>query len=241
MRDTVLADNGLTIAQSFDASVFIYRAINLVSSNLVLGMLLATGVLWWFLRQMRATLLVACAIPISVLTTFVVLNLAGRSLNVISLAGLAFAVGMVLDAAIIVLENIVRLREEGRSPQQGSLEGTEQVWGALVASTATTVAIFLPVIFLKDVEGQLFADLAFTIAIAVVISLITAVTVLPTAAKKYLTSARLTDVHGAFWDRIADRIGRSSDPVTGSEGVPIRFRSADRIGVTSDPFSIRYK
>jgi multidrug efflux pump subunit AcrB len=211
LRETVLAENGLTIAQSFDASVFIYRAINLVTSNLLIGVLLATGVLWWFLRQMRATLLVACAIPISVLTTFVVLNVAGRSLNVISLAGLAFAVGMVLDAAIIVLENIVRLREEGRSPQQGALEGAEQVWGALVASTATTVAIFLPVIFLKDVEGQLFADLAFTIAIAIVISLVVAVTVLPTAARRYLTSARLTDVHAGFWDRMADRIAWLTD------------------------------
>ncbi|MFQ5525470.1 MAG: efflux RND transporter permease subunit [Thermoanaerobaculia bacterium] len=211
LRDTVLAENDLTIAQSFDASVFIYRAINLVSSNLFLGVLLATGVLWWFLRQMRATLLVATAIPISVLTTFVVLNVGGRSLNVISLAGLAFAVGMVLDAAIIVLENIVRLRESGRSPHEGSLEGTRQVWGALVASTATTVAIFLPVIYLKDVEGQLFADLALTIAIAVTISLIVAVTILPTAAKKYLTSARLTDVHAGFWDRIAERITLLTD------------------------------
>ncbi len=211
LRQGVLADNGLTIAQSFDASVFIYRAINLVTSNLFLGILLATGVLWWFLRQLRATLLVATAIPISVLATFVVLNVSGRSLNVISLAGLAFAVGMVLDAAIIVLENIVRLRESGRSPQEGSLEGAKQVWGALVASTATTVAIFLPVIYLKDVEGQLFADLALTIAIAVTISLIVAVTILPTAARKYLTSARLTDVHGGFWDRVADNITRFTD------------------------------
>ncbi len=211
LRQGVLAENGLTIAQSFDASVFIYRAINLVTGNLLLGILLATGVLWWFLRQLRATLLVAVAIPISVLATFVVLNLGGRSLNVISLAGLAFAVGMVLDAAIIVLENIVRLRESGSSPQEGSLEGANQVWGALVASTATTVAIFLPVIYLKDVEGQLFADLALTIAIAVTISLVVAVTILPTAARKYLTSARLTDVHARFWDRIAERIVRWTD------------------------------
>jgi len=211
LRDGPLAENGLTIAQSFDASVFIYRAIGLVTSNLLLGVLLAVGVLWWFLRQMRATLLVATAIPISLLTTFVVLNVGGRSLNVISLAGLAFAVGMVLDAAIIVLENIVRLRESGLSPHEGSLRGTRQVWGALVASTATTVAIFLPVVYLKDVEGQLFADLALTIAIAVTISLLVAATILPTAAKKYLTSARLTDVHAAFWDRIAARITAWTD------------------------------
>lgn len=206
LREGPLADEGLTIAQSFDASVFIYRAIGLVTNNLVLGMLLAIGVLWWFLRQMRATLIVAVAIPISIFGTFVVLNLAGRSLNVISLAGLAFAVGMVLDAAIVVLENIVRLRERGRSPFQGSLEGSSQVWGALLASTLTTVAIFLPVIFLKDVEGQLFADLALTIAIAVSLSLVVAVTILPTAARMWISDTKLEDSHAGNWSAIANRI-----------------------------------
>ncbi len=165
----------------------------------MIGVLLAVGVLWWFLRQWRATLLVATAIPISLLSTFVVLYLTGRTLNIISLAGLAFAVGMVLDAAIVVLENIVRLRGQGRGALDAAAEGTAQVLGALVASTATTVAIFLPVIFLKDVEGQLFADLALTIAIAVSISLLVAVTVLPTAASKWLDSEHLKDRHENAW------------------------------------------
>jgi len=149
-------ERGLAMAQSFDAAVFINRAIRLVSSNIVLGILLAVGILWWFLRRFRATLIVAIAIPVSLLATFIVLNLTGRTLNVISLAGLAFAVGMVLDAAIVVLENIVRLREKGMSTFEASLQGAQQVWGALLASTATTVAIFLPVIFMREVEGQLF-------------------------------------------------------------------------------------
>jgi len=211
LREGPLKEQGLTMAQSFDASVFIYRAIGLVSSNLVLGVILAIGVLWWFLRKMRATLLVATAIPISILGTFVVLNLAGRTLNVISLAGLAFAVGMVLDAAIVVLENIVRLREEGQSAFESSLRGSAQVWGALVASTATTVAIFLPVIFLKDVEGQLFADLALTIAIAVSISLLVAVTILPAAARRWLREETLEDSHAGFWARIANGVTRLTD------------------------------
>ncbi len=211
LRDGPLQENGLTIAQSFDASVFIYRAIGLVASNLALGVLLAVGVLWWFLRRLRATLIVALAIPISLLGTFLVLNLTGRTLNVISLAGLAFAVGMVLDAAIVVLENVVRLRESGRSPGQAAAEGTAQVWGALLASTATTVAIFLPVIFLKDVEGQLFADLALTIAIAVSLSLFVAVTILPTAATRWLAGERTADAHATLWERIADRITGLTD------------------------------
>ena len=211
LREGPLKEQGLTMAQSFDASVFIYRAIGLVSGNLVLGVVLAIGVLWWFLRKMRATLLVATAIPISLLGTFVVLNLADRTLNVISLAGLAFAVGMVLDAAIVVLENIVRLREEGQSAFESSLRGSTQVSGALIASTATTVAIFLPVIFLKDVEGQLFADLALTIAIAVSISLVVAVTILPAAARRWLREETLEDSHAQAWSRLANGITRLTD------------------------------
>ena len=113
----------------------------------------------------------------------ILLNIAGRTLNVVSLAGLAFATGMVLDAAIVCFENILRLRERGMPAAEASQKGTDQVWGALLASTATNVAIFLPVIFLKDVEGQLFADLALTIAFAVFVSLIVAITVVPVASR----------------------------------------------------------
>jgi multidrug efflux pump subunit AcrB len=202
LREGPLADAGLGIEQSFDASVFIKRAVTMVSNNLVLGVLLAIGVLWWFLRDRRATLLIATAIPISLLTTFVVLKLTGRSLNVISLAGLAFAVGMVLDAAIVVSENIVRLRERGEIPSLAALKGTGQVKGALLASTATTVAIFLPVLFLQDVEGQLFADLALTISIAVVISLFVALTILPTVAGNWLKPKKLTRDHAKGLSRL---------------------------------------
>ena len=182
----LLAEKGISIEKSFDPSVFINRAITLLSGNLVIGILMAVAVLWWFLRQGRATLLIACTIPVCLLSTVVILALFGRTVNVISLAGLAFATGMVLDAAIVVLENIVRLRERGEKPDIASLLGSSQVWRALLASTATTVAIFVPILFLKDVEGQLFADLALTIAIGVAFSLIVAVTVLPVAAKHWL-------------------------------------------------------
>jgi multidrug efflux pump subunit AcrB len=210
LREGPLAEKGLGIEQSFDASVFINRAVRMVSNNLLLGVLLAIGVLWWFLRDRRATLLIATAIPISLLATFIVLSLAGRSLNVISLAGLAFAVGMVLDAAIVVSENIVRLRERGEVPGLAALKATAQVKGALLASTATTVAIFLPVLFLEDVEGQLFADLALTIAIAVCISLVVALTVLPTLAGSWLKPKKLTRDHALSWGRLTDLLMRTS-------------------------------
>jgi multidrug efflux pump subunit AcrB len=167
-------------------------------------------VLWWFLRDTRGTLLIATAIPVSLLTTFIVLQLAGRSLNVISLAGLAFAVGMVLDAAIVVAENIVRLRERGEIPLRAALAGTGQVQSALLASTATTVAIFLPVLFLQDVEGQLFADLALTIAIAVCVSLLVAMTILPTLAGSWLKPRRLTRERAPAWTRLTELLMRAS-------------------------------
>jgi multidrug efflux pump subunit AcrB len=197
-----LADRGLVMAQSFDASVFINRAIALVSGNIFLGIFLAVGVLWWFLRRLRATLIIAVAIPISLFTTFIMLGLTGRTLNVISLAGLAFAVGMVLDAAIVVVENVMRLREKGLSATEASLEGAAQVWGALLASTATTVAIFLPVLFMREIEGQLFADLAITIAIAVIVSTLVAVTIMPLAARFWLQEESLQDHNSGLWQRI---------------------------------------
>ena len=202
MNKEVLADKKLVMVQSFDASVFIYRAINLVTSNLFAGIALSLSVLWFFIRRMRATLIIATAIPVSLLSTFIVLEITGRSLNVISLAGLAFAVGMVLDAAIVVLENILRMRDKGLNEEESAEQGAEQVWGALLASTATTVAIFLPVFFLKDIEGQLFGDLALTIAIAVSVSLVVAVVLLPVLAKYFLKQQKVNDPNERLWQRI---------------------------------------
>ncbi len=206
LNQTILPAQGLQMDKSFDPSVFIKRAINMLSGNLALGIMLAIGALWWFLRQMRATLLIALAIPVSILATFVVLGMAGRSFNVISLAGLAFATGMVLDAAIIVLENIVRLRENKVANNEACDKGATQVWGALLASTATTVAIFIPVIFMKGVEGQLFADLALTIAIAVSISLFVAVTILPAAASRWLPKLPASNLRRERWNKLANHI-----------------------------------
>ncbi len=232
LRDGPISELGLDIQQSFDASVFIYRAIGLVTNNLALGVMLAIGILWWFMRQARATLIVAMAIPVSILTTLVVLNLAGRSLNVISLAGLAFAVGMVMDAAIVVLENIIRIKSGGTPADKAAEKGTSQVLGALVASTATTVAIFLPVIFLKDVEGQLFADLALTIAIAVTVSLVIAITLLPTAATRWLKDTDLQDKNAHIWERMTSGIMR----LTGTA----RRRAVMIVGLMTVPIAITF-
>ena len=201
-----LADNDLQMVLSFDASVHIRRAIGLVNGNLILGVLLALGVLWCFLRGWRSTLLIALTIPFSLLSSLLVLSAFGRSLNVVSLAGLAFAVGLVLDAAIIVQENIVRLRQAGMSPGQAAREGPSQVVGALFASTITSIAIFLPILFMQGLEGQLFADLALTLSVAVTTSMIAAITLLPVASNHFGNDQVLVDRLGPFWDRVTATI-----------------------------------
>lgn len=197
---------GLDIRQVYDESIYVTGSIKMVRNNLLLGMTLAVVVLWWFLRKFRATLIVALSIPLCLFSAFVILNATGRTLNIISLAGLAFATGMVLDAAIVVLENIFRQREGGLEGNSASERGTLQVWGALLASTATTIAIFMPVVFLQDEAGQLFGDLAITISAAVLASLIVAVTVLPTAAANLVKGSAIEDVHRHWWRWMTEHI-----------------------------------
>jgi len=149
----------------------------------VVCLVLLIGAGFWFAR---GALVVALAIPTSIIGTFLILEILGRSLNVISLAGLAFAVGMLVDNAVVVLENIYRHHSEGESPLTAAVRGTQEVWGAVVASTLTTVAVFLPVIFIQDEAGQLFRDIALAISAAVLLSLIVSVTLIPTAAARLL-------------------------------------------------------
>ncbi len=210
LRDGPLKAKGLGIEQSFDSSLFINRAVNLLSENLIIGALLSLLCVWWFMRDWRATILIASAIPICLLATFTALHLTGHSLNVISLAGLAFAVGMVVEGAIVVSGNILRLKEGGMTPYEAAYKGTNQVVRALIASTITTIAVFLPVVFLRDVEGQIFADLALTISIAVAISVVVAITVLP-AASGWLKAKKLKSGFGDGWPWLTDKIMNLTD------------------------------
>ena len=211
LRAGPLKAHGLGIEQSFDASLFIRRAVHLLSENLVIGALLALIVVWWFMREWRVTLLIAATIPVCLCATFVTLDLFGRSLNVISLAGLAFAVGMVVEGAIVVSGNVVRLRESGMPLDEACRKGAQQVAGALIASTATTIAVFVPVLFLKDVEGQLFGDLALTISIAVAISIVAALTLLPVALSFALNRPLRPSGYGQGWPRLTEWVLRVTD------------------------------
>ena len=186
LNTSALADAGLKLVQVYDETTYINSSIELVQQNIVVGGLLAAFMLLMFLRSGGATLIVSLAIPISVIGAFVAMAALGRSINVISLAGIAFAVGMVVDAAIVVLENIYRHRERGKSRSEAAYLGASQVWGAVLVSALTTVMVFIPILIMELEVGQLFRDIAVALSVSVMLSLLVAVTVIPALANRLL-------------------------------------------------------
>ena len=202
----ILARERLTLTQVYDETEYITSAIGLVRNNIVVGGLLATVVLLLFLRSASSVLIIATAIPISIIGTFLTMTLLGRNINVISLAGMSFAVGMVVDNAIVALENVFRHRQMGKSRFQAASQGIAEVWGALLASTLTTVAIFLPIVFVEDVAGQLFRNIAIAVASSVTLSLVVSITVIPMMSRHLLRIREDTDAQERKVSRL-DLIG----------------------------------
>ncbi len=190
LNGNILQDNGLFFDWVYDQTPYINTAISTVQKNLMIGGLLAIIVLLLFLRSISATLTVAIAIPISVMGTFFFMYLFDRNINVMSLAGITFAVGMLVDNSIVVLENIDRHRRMGKSPFAASYDGTREVWGAVLASTLTTVAVFLPVLFIEEEAGQLFRDIAIAITASILLSLFVSVSVIPAVTNKFFALAK---------------------------------------------------
>jgi HAE1 family hydrophobic/amphiphilic exporter-1 len=175
------AERGLALSFEpvYRDTTYLNQAIDFVWGNLQMGAALAVLVLLVFLRSWRSVLVVALSIPISLATVFLIMEWLGRTINVVSLAGLAFASGMVVDNAVVVLENSFRHMEMGKKARVAAEEGGREVWGGVLASTLTTMAVFLPILSVKEEAGQLFADIAIAIAAAVGFSLIVALTVVP--------------------------------------------------------------
>ncbi len=204
-----MAGSGLILQHVYDETVYINSSIELVQQNIWIGGLLAALVMLLFLRSFRATFTVSLAIPVSIIGAFVAMALLGRSINVVSLAGLAFAVGMVVDAAIVILENIFRLREKGESARAAALRGAQQVWGAVFVSSLTTVMVFIPIL-VSDLEvGQLFRDIAVAISVAVLLSLLVSITVIPALSRALLrdsgSGASVVRMRLPVIDDVADR------------------------------------
>lgn len=175
-------DGSLELVQTYDSTTYVDDAIALVNSNILVGGALAIGTLLLFLRSWRTIGVIAIAIPISTVTAVVVLTALGRTMNIISLAGMAFAIGMVVDNAIVVIENIFRHLQLGKTPRRAAVDGAQEVASAVLASTLTTLVVFIPILLIEEQAGQLFRDIALAIMAAVGVSYVVAVTVIPSAA-----------------------------------------------------------
>jgi len=196
LKASVIPGSGVTLRQVYDETVYINSSIDLVQQNIWIGGALAALILILFLRSLRATLVISISIPVSIIGAFVAMAALGRSINVVSLAGLAFAVGMVVDAAIVVLENIFRLRETGLPSRDAAYRGANQVWSAVLVSALTTVMVFIPILVMELEAGQLFRDIAVAISVAVMLSLLVSVTVIPALSKRLLRFERHDGVMG---------------------------------------------
>ena len=172
-----------------DESEYIQQSINNVSSTAVSGGILAILILFIFLCNVRSTLIIAISIPLSIIATFALIYFCGFTLNIMTLGGLALGVGMLVDNSIVVLENTVRLHDGGMSRKDAAKQGTSEVTGALVASTLTTVAVFLPMVFMQGMAGVMFKQLAYVIAFALLCSLASALTIVPMLCGQMLTES----------------------------------------------------
>ena len=197
-------DDGLLFTTLYDQGDYIHIVINSVLQNLLLGAILAIVILLVFLRDLRPTLITAVSIPLSVIFAIVLMYFSGVTLNMISLAGLAIGVGMLVDNSIVVVENIYRLRSMGYSRVQAAVSGAVQVAGAITASTLTTICVFVPIIFVDGMTRDIFTDLALTVAYSLLASLLIALTLVPAMAKGLLKKeTRLTVLSqtGRFMDK----------------------------------------
>ena len=182
----MLAHQGIEMELTSEDVQYVKDAVAVVRRNLIIGAVLATLVLLLFLRSLAATVVGAVGIPVCTIAAFLGLLVAGRTINVISLAGVAFAIGMTLDNSIVVLESIYRHLSEGKPRVRAALDGVREVWAAVLASTLTTVFVFLPIVLIEEEAGQLYSDIAVAIAASILLSMVVAITVIPAACSRFL-------------------------------------------------------
>ncbi|MGI6037218.1 MAG: efflux RND transporter permease subunit [Limnochordia bacterium] len=209
----------------YDEADYIEDSISNVANNALIGALLAMLVLYIFLRNVRTTLIIGTAIPVAIISTFALLYFGDISLNMMSLGGLALGVGMLVDNGIVVLENIFRLRQSGYSAEDAAIEGAGEVVLAITGSTITTVAVFLPVLFVQGIAAQVFWDLALTVGFSLLASLLVSVTLIPMLAARLMRSGMRGAEQGNGFDRVFNRMlawyRRQLDNLLGRRWLPI--------------------
>lgn len=191
----------LRLTPIIDTSKYIERSITNVGTSALYGGAFAVLVLLLFLRNIRSTTIIALAIPVSIVATFAMIYFGNFTLNLMTLGGLALGVGMLVDNAIVVLENICRIRDQGADGNAAAIRGTEEVTGAIIASTLTTLAIFLPLVFVRGMAGVMFKQLAFVVSFALLCSLAVAMTLIPMLASRYLRPTAVESYRNNLWHR----------------------------------------
>lgn len=200
------ADENLHFSTLMDQGVYIDMIVESVFSNMIWGAILAVIVLLLFLKDIKPTIVIACSIPLSVITAIVLMYFTDITLNMISLSGLMLGIGMLVDNSIVVIENIYRLRGEGYSVKQAAVYGASQVTGAIIASTLTTVSVYAPIIFTEGITRQLFVDLALTIAFTLLASLVVALTFVPALSSATLRKTR--EIRHPWFEKFQNWYGR---------------------------------
>ena len=211
--------DGLHFTNLYNEGDYINLVINSVLQNLLMGAVLAIIILFLFLRDIKPTLIVACSIPISVVFAIVLMYFSGVTLNMISLSGLAIGVGMLVDNSVVVMENIYRLRSKGLSAPRAAVQGTKQVLGPIIASTITTICVFLPMVYTSGTVSQMLIPFSFTISYSLIASLLVAITVVPTMGSIMLKKVK-NPKHKLF-DKIKDAYGKSLEFFLKHKAIPL--------------------
>ena len=196
-----------------DQSKFIERSIDSVQEHATIGGILVVLIIFLFLRNLRSTLIICTSIPISVIGTFALLYFGGYTLNTLTFGGLALGIGMIVDAAIVVLENTYRHLEMGKDRLTAAIDGSEEVWSAILASTLTHIAVFVPMLFLTGVASITFGSLAAVVSFSLAMSLFVAVTIVPVLCSRFLDAPDHGEsrkgVIGALY-RFSERVARTA-------------------------------
>lgn len=198
-------NESLHVSVMMDQGIYIDMIVDSILNNMILGAILAIIILFLFLKDIKPTLVIAVSIPISVIFAIVLMYFSNVTLNVISMSGLALGIGMLVDNAIVVIENIYRLREEGMSAKKAAVEGAKQVSGAVAASTLTTISVFAPIVFTEGITKQLFVDMGLTIAYALLASLIIALTFVPMMGATLLKKTK--EIKHPWFDKFQNGYG----------------------------------
>ena len=202
--DEIMEDNSdISIVALMDQGEIVNMVISSISMNLIIGGLLAILILIIFLKDLKPSITIALAIPISLVSAFVAMYFSGVTLNIISMSGLALGVGMLVDNSIVVIENIYRMKNEGRSSKKAAVDGAKQVAGAITASTLTTISVFVPILFTDGIARQIFTDMGLTIAYSLLASLLVSLTLVP------MISSRIMDKGGPKEYKLLEKVKKS--------------------------------